>query len=198
MNRAQIPRRCLLAGLVACLPLPGQSLTARLANGHLRVSAPQLRFLTGKVLERLHDGAPVVLALQLSLSTDAAGGVWLRDVARFAISYDLWEEKYSVVRLGHPVTPASRLSAEAAQDWCIDALALPVSGLAEQKPFWVKLEARVEDPKQELGAETESAVSLARLIELFSRQTRTQQERWVAQAGPLRLAELKKPLGRPR
>jgi len=195
MNRAQIARRCLLAGLVAYLPLPGQSLTARLANGHLRVSAPQLRFLTGKVLERLHDGAPVVFAFQLSLSTDGLTSVWLRDVARFVISYDLWEEKYAVMRLGRPGAPASRLSAEAAQDWCVDALALPVSDLAEQKPFWVKLEARVEDPKQESGANPESPVSLARLIELFSRQTRSQQERWVAQAGPLRLAELKKPLG---
>ncbi len=198
MSRFGIAGRCLLAPLAAGLSLPAQPLTARLANDHLRVAAPELRFLTGKVLERLHNGAPVALAFQLSLSTDASAGAWLRDVARFVISYDLWEEKFSLVRLGAPAGTASHLSAEAAQALCIDALSLPVSGLAADKPFWLKLEGRTEDPKEEAGLETQGGVSLARLVELFSRRPRGQQERWVAQTGPLRLADLRKSSGRAR
>lgn len=198
MPMAQIARRCLLAGLAAGFTLPAQQLVPRLANDHILVSAPQLRFLAGKVLERLHNGAPVVIALQLSLSSDGWTSVGLRDIVRFVISYDLWEEKFSVVRLGRPAGSASHLSAEAAQAWCIDALALPTAGLAENRPFWIKLEGRAEDPKEEAGREAEDAVSLARLVELFSRRTHSRQERWAAQAGPLRLADLRKSSGRAR
>jgi len=198
MPRAQIACRCLLAGLAACLPITAQSLVARLANDHLRVAAPQLRFLTGKVLERLHNGAPVALAFQLSLTPEGSLGAAARDIVRFVISYDLWEEKFSVTRLGRSPTSASHLTAEAAQAWCIEALSLPVAGLAESKPFSLKLEGRIEEPKEEGGQEAEGGISLARLVELFSRHARGQQERWTAQAGPIRLADLRKSSGRAR
>lgn len=197
MRAAMLARRCLLGGLAACLPLCGQSLVARLVNDHLRVSAPQLRFLSGKLLERLHNGAPVALAFQLTLSTDSALSVWGRDVARFVVSYDLWEEKFAVTRLGRPPGSVSHLSAEAAEAWCLEALSLPVGGLAPEKPFWLKLEGRVENPGQEAATE-ETGMSLARLVELFSRRSRQQQERWTAQAGPMRLADLRKSSGRVR
>ncbi len=198
MRTAALARRCLLAGLAACLPLPAQSLVARLANDHLRVSAPQLRFLTGKLLERLHSGAPVAIVFQLSLSTDRAMSVWGRDVARFVVSYDLWEEKFAIARLGRPAGSVSHLTAEAAQAWCVEALALPVAGLALERPFWLKLEGRVENSGEEAGLESETGMSLARLVELFSQRSRQQQERWTAQAGPLRLADLGKSSGRAR
>ena len=198
MPRAQIARRCLLAGLAACLPVAAQSLVARLANDHLQVAALQLHFLTGKVLERLHNGAPVALAFQLSLTPEGSLTAAAREIARFVISYDLWEEKFSVTRLGRPPGAASHLTAEAAQAWCIDALSLPVAGLSESKPFSLKLEGRTEDTKEEAGPEAEGGISLARLVELFGRRARGQQERWSAQAGPMRLAELRKSSGRAR
>lgn len=198
MRAATLARRCLLGGLAACLPLCGQSLVARLVNGHLRVSAPKLHFLTGKLLERLHNGAPVALAFQLTLATDSALNVWGRDVARFVVSYDLWEEKFAITRLGRPPGSVSHLSAEAAEAWCLEALSLPVAGLAPDKAFWLKLEGRVENPGEEAGQESETSISLARLVELFSRRSRQQQERWTAQAGPLRLADLRKSSGRVR
>jgi hypothetical protein len=198
MRTATIARRCLLAGLVACLPLRAQALAPRLADDHLRVAAPQLHFLTGKVLDCLHNGAPVALLFQLTLAADGSASASLKDVARFVISYDLWEEKFSVVRLGDPAGPASHLSAEATQAWCIDALSLSVTGLAADKPFWLRLEGRTEDPKEEAGIEAEGTVSLARLVELFSRRTRSGQQRWTAQAGPVRLADLRKSSGRAR
>jgi hypothetical protein len=185
---ARILGGCLLAGL----PLWAQSLLVRLTNDHLRVSAPGLRFVAGKPLERLHDGAPVAFAFQLSLSIDAHATILLRDIQRFVMSYDLWEEKFSILKLGHPRSSVSHLSAEGAEAWCLEALALPASGLASEKPFWMKLEGRMEDAREPAGLENEGSVSLSRLIELFSRRTRTEQTRWAAAAGPLRLAGLKK------
>lgn len=186
--RARILGGWLLAGF----PLWAQSLLVRLTDDHLRVSAPALRFVTGKPLERLHDGAPVVFALQLSLSVDAQAATLLRDIQRFVMSYDLWEEKFSILKLGHPRGAVSHLSAEGAEAWCLDSLALPASGLAPEKPFWIKLEGRVEEAAEPAGLESEGNVSLSRLIELFSRRTRSEQTRWAAAAGPLRLAGLKR------
>jgi len=198
MPRAQIACRCLLAGLAACSSIHAQPLVARLVNDHLRVAAPQLRFLTGKVLERLHNGAPVAIVFQLSLTPEGSLTATARDIARFVVSYDLWEEKFSVTGLSRPPGSASHLSAEAAQAWCIDALSLPVAGLAESRPFSLKLEGRVEEPTEEAGQEGEGGISLARLVELFSRRARGQQERWTAQAGPIRLADLRKSSRRAR
>ena len=186
--RAQILGGCLLAGF----PVWAQSLVVRLSNDHLRVSAPGLRFVAGKPLERLHDGAPVAFAFQLSLSIDAHATILLRDIQRFVMSYGLWEEKFSILKLGHPRSSVSHLSAEGAEAWCLEALALPASGLASEKPFWMKLEGRMEDAREPAGLENEGSVSLSRLIELFSRRTRAEQTRWAAAAGPLRLAGLKK------
>jgi len=198
MRAATIARRCLLTGLAACFPLGAQNLTPRLVNDHLRVAAPQPKFLAGQVLERLHNGAPVALVLQLSLSTDGTTSVWGRDIARFVLSYDLWEEKFAITRLGRPPGAVSHLTAEVAQAWCVEALAIPVAGLGADKPFWLKLEVHTEDAKEAAGLETEGGVSLARLVELFSRRARGRQERWTAQAGPLRLADLRKSSGRAR
>jgi len=183
-------------GLFACLPLGAQRLEARLANELLRVSAPQLRFLTGKPLERLRNGAPVAFVFHLTLSTDVHATVFSRDIERFVLSYDLWEEKFSIVKLGHPRRSVSHLSSEATEAWCVDELRLPTPGLAREKPFWVRLEARAEAPREQAALENETAVSLARLIEAFSRRARGEQARWVVEAGPLRLVDLKQDTSR--
>jgi len=198
MRTLRLARRRLLAAAVACLPLSAQTLIPRLTNDHLHVSAPQLHFLTGKLLERLHNGAPVAIALQLVLTPEGALAPAARDVARFVLSYDLWEEKFAVTRLGRPAGSVSHLTAEAAEAWCVEALSLPVAGLDPGKPFRLKLEGRLEAPREEAGLETEAGVSLARLVELFSRRSRQREERWSAQAGPVRLADLRKSSGRVR
>lgn len=180
----------LLAAAVG-LPLWAQSLDVHLDGDQLHVSAPQLGILTGKPLEQLRNGAPAAFAFQLTLSTDRHATSLFRDIKRFIFSYDLWEEKFSVVKLGHPRRSAARLSAAAAEAWCVDKLALTVGGLPPEKPFWTRLEVRLEDPKEQ-AAEEESGVSLGRLIEIFSRRAGRGQTSWTAEAGPLRLAELRK------
>ncbi len=50
-----------IAGAPVVLGISAQTLLPRLDNDYLRVSAPNLQFLTGKALERLKDGNTVGL-----------------------------------------------------------------------------------------------------------------------------------------
>src|SRR5437763_8342294 len=82
----------------------------------LRVSAPQIRFLTGKPLEQLKNGASVSFALQVSVtSSESASSLLGRVFDRFVVSYDLWEEKFKATRPGPPLREASRLSVPACE-----------------------------------------------------------------------------------
>ena len=58
--------------------------------------------LEAKPLERLHDGASVVFAVQLTLLAASKSAVLARAAGRFAVSYDLWEEKFAVTHLAAP------------------------------------------------------------------------------------------------
>ena len=184
-----------------CLVLVGLALAARGARGaesllprldgdRIRVAAPRLRFLTGKPLERLHNGATVAFNAQLALLTERNGPIAERSVGRCVVSYDLWEEKFSVALLSAPARSISHLSATAAETWCLDSLALPSRGLTPDKPFWLRLELRAEDPKDRPVVVGESGINLTRLIELFSRPSRAQQQSWLIDDGPFRLADL--------
>ncbi len=192
-EQQRVTRGRLLAGLAALcgLPLWAQTLNLHLDGDQLRVSTPRLGILTGRALERLHNGAPVAFAFQLTLSTDRHATSLFRDIKRFIFSYDLWEETFSVVRLGHPRRSVSRLSAPAAEAWCMDNMALKLAGLSPGKPFWTRLEVRLERPKEAVSDE-DAGVSVARLIEIFSRRARGDEAPRVVEAGPVRIADLTK------
>jgi len=174
----------------------GERLNVAWDGDDLRVTAPQLHFLTGKPLDRLKDGASVVFLTQLTLTTDNFTTSLRRIPDRFIFSYDLWEEKFSVTKLGEGQRTASHLSAAAAEAWCLDNVAISASGLPQDRPFWLKFELRAAEPKDEAAVIGDSGLNLTRLIEVFSRRPRDQQPQWTAEAGPLRLAELKRLAGR--
>lgn len=181
-------------GAALLCPLFAQSLYVRLEDGKVRVTAPQLHFIAGQPLDRLRNGAPVAFAIQLSFSrnrTDAPERDLsrVRDINRFMVSYDIWAEKFSVVKLGHPRRSASQLSATAAESWCIGDMSLPASGFPKDRPLWARLEVRAEDSNGRDG-DNDAPVSLTRLIDIFSRRVQGEQSRWVAEAGPLRLEDL--------
>jgi hypothetical protein len=184
----------LLAGLGAplTLGLSASALRVRLDGDDLRVAAPQFRFLTGKPLEKLKDGATVVFLTQLSISTEGNAPAVKRAVDRFVVSYDLWEEKFSVMENGADRARVSHLSSAAAEAWCLDRLAVGIGGLAPDKPFWVRLELRAEDARDQAGVLDDTGINLTRLIEIFSSPARSQQMRWEQVAGPMRLLELKR------
>jgi len=168
-----------------------QTLLVRRDGDHLRVSAPQIRFLTGKPLEQLRNGNTASFACQVTLTTDMATAPLVRAIDRFVVSYDLWEEKFSAIRVGPPRRSVSRLNQPATEAWCLDqTLAIPAS-LTPLRRFSIRLELRVEEGKDAAPLIGEPGINIMRLIELFSRPPRAQQPRWLASAGPLKLADLK-------
>ncbi len=169
----------------------GEMLDVRLERDRLKVTAPRFHFVVGKSLQRLHDGAPVPFAVQLSVSLDRAGSPLLRDIQRFVISYDLWEQKFSITRLGPGRNTTLQATAEAAEAWCIEEMGLEAGAIRDDQLFWVKLEVRAEDPGSRVASDSDP-VSLARLIDLFGRRSRGDDKRWEVQAGPFRLAEIKR------
>jgi hypothetical protein len=190
-------RRWLLAGVaipVSCLA--AERLSVTWDGDDLHVAAPQLHFLAGKPLGRLKDGAAVVFLTQLTLTTDNFTTSLRRTPERFVFSYDLWEEKFSVTKLGEGQRTAAHLSAAAAEAWCLDNVAISAMGLPQDRPFWLRFELRAAEPKDEAAVIGESGLNLTRLIEIFSRRPRDEQPQWTADAGPLRLGDLKRLVGR--
>lgn len=187
------PRRWLFAAVLAA-PVAAQTLIPRLNGDSIHVTAPRLRFLTGRPLDRLKNGAAVSYAGQLTLSVNANVSVFARSLERFGFSYDLWEEKFAVSRLAgsEPKRSASHLAAAAAETWCLDQLAVPTAGLSADRPFWLRLEMRAEEEREAASNIPDPGVMLTRLIEIFSRPARPQQPRWIEEAGPMRLADIRK------
>jgi hypothetical protein len=112
-----VTRRWWLAaslGAPFAVGLVAPSLGLRLDGDDLRIAAPRLHFLSGKPLEKLKDGATVVFLAQLSLSTEVNAPAIKRAVDRFVVSYDLWEEKFSVTSTGLERATVTNLSSEAA------------------------------------------------------------------------------------
>jgi hypothetical protein len=119
-------------------------------------------------------------------------------VARFALSYDIWEERFSVTRMGE--RPDSRrsvshLSLQAAQNWCLDNLTIDRSLIPPDRLFYVRLDLRLEDPRDQLGIVGEPGINITRLIEIFSRPARSAQQPFLLRNGPFRLADLRKVSG---
>jgi hypothetical protein len=170
-------------------------------DNHLEFSAPRVHFLTGKPLEKLHDGAPVPFDFQITLSSGTRGHVFSRLAERFVVSYDLWEEKFSVTRLQAPRKTASHLTGPAAEAWCLSQMPMEINGLGGSVPFWARLEIRAQDGREAgplfgRGTVGESGLSLTSLIEIFSRPAQADQSHWMVDAGPLTLDELKRGHGR--
>jgi len=178
--------------------MAASSLRITFDGDDLYVTLPQLHFLTGKPMERLKDGASIVFLTQLTLTTDNFLTYFRRAPERFVFSYDLWEEKFSVTKLGATQRTASGLSAAAAESWCLDNLVISATGLIPDRPFWLRFELRAADPKDEAAVLGEPGLNLTRLIEIFSRRPRAEQPHWSADAGPLRLGDLKRINGRGR
>jgi hypothetical protein len=165
-------------------------------NDEIHVTAPKLHFLSGSALDRLKNGNTVPFDFQLSLISDRAGSQF-RSAERFLVSYDLWEEKYSVSRQRGTVSArenltVSHLSANAAESWCIDHIALRTPTLSAGETFRVRLEVRGSEPRQEPGLVSETGVSLTRLIEVFSHPARPEQQRWAVESGPMKLDDLRR------
>jgi hypothetical protein len=157
----------------------------------LHVAAPHLHFLEGKPLEQLHNGASVTYVFSLTLTADRSSAPAFRLQERFIVSFDLWEEKFSVVQAGTPGRSGSHLTAAMAEAWCLDNLPVPMPALPAEKTFVIKLEWSVAENESENSSEIRPGLTLAGLIDVFSRKGREAPPRWQAISGRLRLVDLK-------
>jgi hypothetical protein len=197
----RVTRRWLLLASVGApfaAALDAQSLVVRMDGNYVHIFAPSLEFLTGKAVAKLKDGGSIAFLGQLSISTDANQTVQSRTIARFALSYDIWEEKFSVTRFAvasrteEAPKKATHGSARSLQIWCLENLVVDVSRFTLDQPIWVRLEIRAEDTRDGAGVIGDPGINISRLIELFSRPARPQQDKWQLDAGPLRLRDLRK------
>lgn len=201
---------CFLA--VCAFAMAAEELAVHWRNEELHVSAPNLHFITGQALSRLENAESVPFNFKLSLYADSRNSLFDSTAQRFIVSYSIWEEKYWITKvrggasLRHPAYVSSRdalreartasnLSARAAEAWCMDNISLPSEGLRDDQPLWLRLEVRSADASEDSGLVSDAGISLRRLIELFSRPPRREQQQWVREAGPIHLADLKRLIG---
>jgi hypothetical protein len=173
---------------------PEQRLMLSLTGDDVRARTPGFRMIAGRALERLKNGTPVTFAFQFTASHDGGITIARRALERFVVSYDLWEEKYSVAQLLRPHSAGragSRVSPEAVEAWCLDHVPLSTAGLAPDRPTTFRLEVAAEDPRDN-PVLTDPGVSLTALIDLFSRPARGPQQRWRFSSDAVRLADLKR------
>jgi len=169
-------------------------LRPRLAGDTLKVSSANLRLLSGRPLESLKNGSTVTFDFQLVALNDARL-VQARTAERFVFSYDLWEERFSVVQLTakdarQPRATAANLLPDAAEQWCLERLTLPAATLDRSRPLRLRLEIRADEPRRARQSE-DPPVSLATLIDVFSRPARREQRFWVLETPTFRLDTLK-------
>jgi hypothetical protein len=139
----------------------------------------------------------VVFLSQLTLFSENRDVAIRRVPERFVVSYDLWEEKFSVTQLGSTTRSTPHvLSAPAAEAWCLEGLAISTLGMAPNRPFWLRFELRTADQKDLAGGAGEPGLSLRSLIELFSRKPGPDDPNWTREVGPLRLEDLRHAAGR--
>src|SRR4029077_16930750 len=169
-----------------------QSLTARVDRDELHIAAPRMHFLTGEGLDRLRDGVTVIYEFQLTARADKAGKVFARSQERFAVSFDLWEEKFAVTKLGSSPRSVSHLSAAAAEAWCVENTSLPVAALPANESIWLRVEYRADNSTSTPDQPDNSGFTLSGLIDIFSRRPRSEQVHGAEELGPFRLENLKR------
>lgn len=180
------------------LGITAQALSVRLDNDYLRISAPNLEFLTDKPLARLMDGNTVGFLGQLTISSGSDRIVQARSIAHFAFSYDIWTERFKVTLVTpqlntHELPPSAKnLTRGAAQAWCLDQLKIDLAHIPADRPIWVRLEIRSEDPRETAGIVGEPGISLSGLIALFSHPVKNQQVHLIEEIS-LKISDLRKP-----
>jgi hypothetical protein len=194
--KIRTPLAALLVCTLGTVSGAPEDLVVRLDGDYLRISLPHIDFLKGKPLDRLKDGASVAFIGHVTITTSPNSLTSVATgMARFAFSYDIWEERFSVTKMGESPgsrRTASHLSAQMAENWCLDNLSIDRSLVPVDKPFYVQLDLFADESRDQSGIIGDPGVNLTRLIEMLGRAPRGPRERWLLTSGPLRLADLKK------
>ena len=173
-----------------------EELSLSTQDNRLEFAAPRLHFLVGKPLERLRNAAEVSFAFHITLFSGSQTHKLQETASRFVVSYDLFEETFSVTKLVTPRRTARHLSNTSAKAWCLREMSMDVSGVGAKEPLWARLEIRAEDTKDGglpfgRGNITDSGISLTSLIDIFNRPPAVTQAHFNVETGPVTLDELR-------
>jgi hypothetical protein len=155
------------------LEVSAQGLKVDAVGEALKIRAAGFSFLKGDPLARLKDGRSV--RVELAAMVLPGPGKSPAATARriFALSYDLWEERFAVTAIdARSQTSVSHLTLAAAETWCVDQLSIPRSALASlgrDQPFWVRLEHHILDGDAAADA-SDAGYTLQALIDALSRR----------------------------
>jgi hypothetical protein len=179
----------LLAVLVsAALPSPAQVLTVDTVGDALKIRAPTFSFLNGDPLARLKDGRSVRVELSAMVLPGPGKSPAATTRRMFAVSYDLWEERFAVTAVDARSQSVSHLALAAAEAWCVEQLTIPLSALGalgRDLPFWIRLEYNILDGDG-TSETTDPGYTLQGLIDLLSRRRKTDSSSHALEAGPFR------------
>jgi hypothetical protein len=140
----------------------------------------------------LKDGRSVRFDFELSALARPEGPAVVQSRQSFNLSYDLWEERFTVTRIGTPSRSISHLTSTHAEAWCLEQLTLPVSAfgrLGRDSPFWIRLEYRVQDRDRAAEPDDGATFTLRRLIDRLSRRRKAGDLGDSVEAGPFRLSD---------
>ena len=169
--------------------LSAQTLTVDTVGDALKIRAPGFSFLKGEPLARLKDGRSVRVELA-AIVLPAPGKSPAAATRRiFAVSYDLWEERFAVTTVEKGAQSVSHLALAAAEAWCVEQLIIPVNALGtlgRDVPFWIRLEYRILDGDA-TSTPADLGYTLQALIEALSRRRKTDSSPRTLEAGPFRL-----------
>jgi hypothetical protein len=163
-----------------------KSLAVKVENNALQISTRPLHFLSDKELVKLHNGLTVILVMDLTVLPENSPNPLYRALERFAFSYDLWEEKYSVYRTPPDGRYRSHLSATEAEQWCFKSMSVPLDIIPNRNAFMVRLECFIEEKNEETDSRDTSGLTMADIIEYFSRKKSESPHRWTMSSGYLR------------
>ena len=103
--------------LVASAPMrvSGQTITVDAVGDALRIHAPGFSFLKGESLARLKDGRSVRIELVAAVLSAPGKSAAAATRRIFALSYDLWEERFAVTAVEARAQSVSHLALTAAE-----------------------------------------------------------------------------------
>jgi hypothetical protein len=184
------PWSLVLALVLFTVPhLDAQTLTVRTVSDALHVRASGLGFITGPVLDELQDGRSIRVDFELVVLEKPNGAIVSRTQQSFNLSFDLWEQRFAVTRLGPMPRSISHLTARAAEDWCLDNVTVPLASLgriARDTPFWVRVAYRIPERTAATSPE-DSTFTLQTLIDVLSRRREDKDRAQSLEAGPFRI-----------
>lgn len=178
-----------LALLLSPSTAAAQQVTVTTAGDALTIRAPGFTFLKDAPLDRLKDGRSVRVEIAV-MALPGRGEPPVAAARRiFALSYDLWEERFAAATVESRPVRMSHLTSAAVVAWCLDQLKIPLDALGRlgtDAPFWIRLEYRILD--RAAGADDEaSPFTLQGLIDALSRRRKSESSGDALETGPLRL-----------